>query len=218
MDRRDLIEELRKQKKTFREIGGLLGITHQRVHQILAEYKVTPLPIRAEVKQRDENKCALCDSVDNLEVHHINGLKRDNNLDNLVTLCRKCHRKIEKGKKKNHVKKTTKIKKLCSVCGKEFEIFPSFLRQKTCSKKCGTISQRKWCDKPHNEMTEEEWKECNKKRNFTPENIARRKRYYQKNKKKLLERNKTPEAKKYFREYYQRNRKKILLKNKNKTS
>lgn len=45
------------------------------------------------------NKCACCDydeCVDILEVHHIDGNRKNNNLDNLIILCPNCHRKITK--------------------------------------------------------------------------------------------------------------------------
>lgn len=50
-----------------------------------------------ECMQRDNYKCVVCGSDNGLLVHHIdNSRKRgelNNNLDNLVTLCRQCHAK-----------------------------------------------------------------------------------------------------------------------------
>lgn len=47
--------------------------------------------------ERDNYKCAFCDSTKNISVHHINPYRysRNHNLDNLVTLCRRCHSKEE---------------------------------------------------------------------------------------------------------------------------
>lgn len=54
--------------------------------------------IREEVLIRDKYVCQKC-GIDNVpfEVHHIINylLTKDNSLDNLVTLCKRCHRKIE---------------------------------------------------------------------------------------------------------------------------
>ena len=56
--------------------------------------------IRSKTLKRDGNKCYLCGSDENLVVHHIlyRRYHKDQtlNLDNLITVCRKCHYKIHK--------------------------------------------------------------------------------------------------------------------------
>jgi mannose-6-phosphate isomerase-like protein (cupin superfamily) len=47
--------------------------------------------IKPIIKNRDGHKCIMCDSNDNLEVHHINYDKQDCGDSNLVTLCKRCH-------------------------------------------------------------------------------------------------------------------------------
>lgn len=96
MNRHTIIQELRNQRKTYKEIAEILGISKQRVHQIYKEYKSIKPYIIKEVKKRDNYQCAICDGEAKLEVHHINGIRKDNHRDNLVTLCRKCHIRIEK--------------------------------------------------------------------------------------------------------------------------
>lgn len=51
---------------------------------------------RERVKARDGNKCILCESTDNLEVHHVAAVAEGGSAsdDNLVTLCRECHQKV----------------------------------------------------------------------------------------------------------------------------
>ncbi len=48
-----------------------------------------------EVLERDENACTICDAVDGLVAHHLNGFKDNESLrydvDNGVTLCWSCH-------------------------------------------------------------------------------------------------------------------------------
>lgn len=55
------------------------------------------------VIKRDKFKCSICNSIENLCVHHIDGydeFKNENNNENkLITLCRKCHRQIHEGAK-----------------------------------------------------------------------------------------------------------------------
>jgi len=47
--------------------------------------------IKSIIKNREGHKCIMCDSNDNLEVHHINYDKQDCSDSNLVTLCKRCH-------------------------------------------------------------------------------------------------------------------------------
>lgn len=63
-------------------------------------YGMSWISIRKRILKRDSNKCQLCGSPDHLVVHHIKEYKtfksaedahKDNNL---ITLCRSCHRSI----------------------------------------------------------------------------------------------------------------------------
>lgn len=72
---------------------------------------------RQEVLERDMFKCTNCKSKDKLTVHHIDGngrgsLNPNNNIDNLITLCRKCHASIH-GKLDKWAKNYDK----CIICG-----------------------------------------------------------------------------------------------------
>lgn len=57
------------------------------------------------VFQRDKFKCTLCNSIENLCVHHIDGydeLKPENSNENkMITLCRYCHSNVHAGTKIN---------------------------------------------------------------------------------------------------------------------
>ena len=44
--------------------------------------------------------CETCGSTNNLDIHHIDGNWQNNNLDNLMCLCRSCHAKYEFNKNK----------------------------------------------------------------------------------------------------------------------
>lgn len=101
IDKKSLILELRNQKKSYQEIGEILGISKQRVHQILLFYRPVPRAVRKQTIGRDKSKCVACGSKKNLEIHHINGDTKDNSKMNLITLCRKCHNKIDKIERQN---------------------------------------------------------------------------------------------------------------------
>lgn len=53
--------------------------------------------IRDEVKSRDNYECRICNTKNNLEVHHIVKTIHGGNsdLENLITLCTSCHRAID---------------------------------------------------------------------------------------------------------------------------
>ena len=53
--------------------------------------------IRSEVYKRDGHKCVLCHKKGKVHAHHIIPVKisKDNSLNNLVSVCSKCHRKLE---------------------------------------------------------------------------------------------------------------------------
>lgn len=67
--------------------------------------------VRVEARKRDDAMCQNCGMTEeehinkyglSLDVHHINPYRqsKDNTLENLITLCKKCHRKIEHTEKR----------------------------------------------------------------------------------------------------------------------
>ena len=69
--------------------------------------------------------CELCGSDTNLDIHHIDGNWQNNNLDNLMCLCRSCHTKYERNKDKNElrIRKLTPLEvwRLMGFSDEEFE-------------------------------------------------------------------------------------------------
>lgn len=49
--------------------------------------------LKKEIKIRDENRCQMCRSINQLEVHHIDGNPLNNDPENLITICKRCHQK-----------------------------------------------------------------------------------------------------------------------------
>lgn len=55
--------------------------------------------------QGKDKKCLICGSTKNVDVHHNDGDYTNNNLENLIHLCRSCHMKSHRPKQK------------CKICG-----------------------------------------------------------------------------------------------------
>ena len=68
--------------------------------KLLGEYRIDEKRYGGnglKVLERDEFKCVKCGSPENICIHHNNGLS--NELNDLITLCRKCHSNIEQESK-----------------------------------------------------------------------------------------------------------------------
>lgn len=64
------------------------------------------------VKDRDERKCVICGSTENLNAHHI-GYEGDYlNEDDIVTLCRRCHECLHDGITKMKIAVSGGVKKM----------------------------------------------------------------------------------------------------------
>ena len=106
MNRNKRMAELKANGLSYGSIANVFDISRQRVHQILSGYaknnksaqhrKGWYAELKALVFERDGYKCQRCDSTKTILVHHQNTNDGDNNLSNLVTLCRKCHQNIHK--------------------------------------------------------------------------------------------------------------------------
>lgn len=55
---------------------------------------MTELEYREKCLQQQINACVVCGTDTKLVVHHIDGDRDNNSLDNLAPVCRSCHRKI----------------------------------------------------------------------------------------------------------------------------
>jgi hypothetical protein len=85
---------------SYAAVGRILKISRHRVWQIYhyGNSVVTGSKVRA-VRQRDGNRCKVCKvSGVRLEVHHI-GSSTDHSESNLITVCSRCHKALERIKK-----------------------------------------------------------------------------------------------------------------------
>jgi len=123
MNRTENMMRLRQQGFSYGRIASLYGISRQRVHQIISGYSKNNHRLQRKngtywrlynaVLDRDEHKCQKCGDDGKLIVHHIDGNDNNNVLNNLITLCNKCHLSLHRPPK-------TKIY-LCMDCGKPLQ-------------------------------------------------------------------------------------------------
>jgi hypothetical protein len=50
---------------------------------------------RSKAWKHFDKKCSICKCEENLEIHHINGNRYDNRIENLQPVCRKCHQSLD---------------------------------------------------------------------------------------------------------------------------
>ena len=82
-------------RKDWVKIGDNHNHSYSNAHTTAR--KINELILHKEV-------CELCGSDTNLDIHHIDGNWQNNNLDNLMCLCRSCHTKYERNKNKNELR------------------------------------------------------------------------------------------------------------------
>lgn len=54
--------------------------------------------LKRKIKERDKDKCRICWQIqERMEVHHMDGNRKNNDMDNLILLCMDCHHRIHDG-------------------------------------------------------------------------------------------------------------------------
>ena len=82
--------------------------------------------LRDAILLRDNNECRWCSEVNDLHVHHLNHEK--STIDQVITLCRKCHHRIHLIEKTHIYGYLTHI--YCGGCRENGELVSCFLRKK----------------------------------------------------------------------------------------
>lgn len=114
---------LRREGLSCAQIGKLFGVSRQRVHQNTSGYQRLNhsgrhkngwyAVLKSQVYERDHHTCQHCSSTESLIVHHIDNDDNNNEVGNLLTLCKSCHLVLhapQNGMEKSNKGKQMKIK------------------------------------------------------------------------------------------------------------
>ena len=109
-----------KKKKPLKEFGSCSNAKHSKSYYCKICSRIISKEHRTKIRYKDvfkkyKYKCKICKSTEKLEVHHLD-LKSQEDLKNLVLVCRTCHLKVyHNGCWK---RKSTKLK--CKRCQHEW--------------------------------------------------------------------------------------------------
>ncbi len=121
MTRKELIEAKYIELGSYAAVGRALNLSRQRVHQIVKNYKHFGRFNRAKIYDKAwKDTCQICLVSDAIALHHIDGNNENDDIANLLPVCRACHYKTHVELRKTN--ETTYGFKYtnCGNCGKEF--------------------------------------------------------------------------------------------------
>src|SRR5262245_60530683 len=99
-EQRNHIDELLRQGYNQNEIARIIGISSQRIHQIVSNYGKTGRQYR-EAKYRNMGLCEGCQNEKAVILHHKDFNNANDDIANLEKLCLKCHHSRHKGRGKS---------------------------------------------------------------------------------------------------------------------
>jgi len=103
-----------EERYTYGAIGGLYGVSKQRVHQIVKGYMSfsTHGFSFARFPYLKTSFCKLCSKLAT-DIHHINHDSSNNKPSNLIAVCKPCHRLQHKGRPRHDHRKGTENCRKC---------------------------------------------------------------------------------------------------------
>jgi len=117
---KERIKETYEQTRSYAETGKLLGISRQRVHQVVANYRNFGIE-RFNKKERaifsDRQECEVCQKEKATVIHHRDLNNANDDTANLLPVCKKCHNILHSGR--TYVTKNTG--QPCKGCNRIFD-------------------------------------------------------------------------------------------------
>jgi hypothetical protein len=136
MDRQIIVDTFTK-TKSYAATGRLVGLSKQRVHQIIAHYYNHGRHTRKEKyrKQLDGKKCAVCKKLPATILHHRDFHNTNDKVENLQPVCKDCHNLLHR------VHRLTLLSySPCPICGKPMKIKS---KKYSCARLCQRCYERK---------------------------------------------------------------------------
>ena len=90
---KELVKMLYENGDGFTTIGKKVGVTRQRIHQIVRGYHQI-FNSKQKYNQLYKTLCSVCHLRRTENLHHIDHNVENNTLDNLLPVCISCHRKF----------------------------------------------------------------------------------------------------------------------------
>lgn len=84
------------------------NLSRQRLHQKRTGYKTIKMEKRKELLNMLGNECKNCGTVEDVQIHHTDKDTKNNNINNLVVLCQRCHK--QEHKRTNIIKGNTPVR------------------------------------------------------------------------------------------------------------
>lgn len=106
------IIETYKRLKSYSKVSKIFDLSKQRIHQIVKKYRNFGRKNRLDIYNAIwQPICKNCRKEKTELLHHKDFNNENENIDNLIPLCRKCHTNI-------HIQYNIKLKNnyICSVC------------------------------------------------------------------------------------------------------
>lgn len=115
------------------DLGRKYNLSRARIGQIVHGYKTIKIKkLKYHVFIRDKNQCTLKEKCKGqkleLNIHHLDQNSKNNNIDNLITLCDKCHAFVHSLLHEKELKKYT-----CLNCKNTFNRFEGTVSIETCN-------------------------------------------------------------------------------------
>lgn len=134
------------ESQTLEDMGRFLG--RKNCSQSCGNTKpvVTKSAHHWRAKKHRAPQCSECPATTDLHVHHIDRNHKNDDQDNLITLCSSCHLKLhwreDRAKRMATVGQQRRPDQACVMCGKPHH--PRWAKRQTCSAECKArlLSQR----------------------------------------------------------------------------